>query len=171
MILQLYKTMDFKAITLIIDDQLMDVSEIPFPAVTIFSSFPHLAKLWHPELQSLDDFDVFDELHITEKGNFRPDMRQYEGMAHPVSRMAAISMVTGRYFDTAYTTRFRLNRTDHEKYLVEEVKKFSKVDWFRNQNGSFGKYFSAPFAETLTSRAIAFAFNLLDFDEMFDTQE
>lgn len=58
MILQLYRTMDFKAVTLIIDDQLMDVSEIPFPAVTIFGRFPSYMKLFYPKLESVDEFDM-----------------------------------------------------------------------------------------------------------------
>lgn len=49
MILQLYQTMDFKAVTLIIDDQVMDVSEIPFPAVTIFGRFPSVFEMWKPK--------------------------------------------------------------------------------------------------------------------------
>lgn len=38
--------MDFKAVTLVIDDQQMDVSEVPFPAVTIFGRFPSSWKLF-----------------------------------------------------------------------------------------------------------------------------
>lgn len=56
MVLQLHRTMDFKAVTLIIDDQVMDVFEVPFPAVTIFGSFPSIIKLWYPELKSMDEW-------------------------------------------------------------------------------------------------------------------
>lgn len=49
MILQLYQTMDFKAVTLVIDDQVMDVFEIPFPAVTIFGRFPSVFEMWKPK--------------------------------------------------------------------------------------------------------------------------
>lgn len=58
MILQLYRTMNFKAVTLIIDDQLMDVSEISFPAVTIFGRFPNVVKMRFPDFVSYDEYDL-----------------------------------------------------------------------------------------------------------------
>lgn len=63
-----------------------------------------------------------------------------------------------------------LNYTDHEKYIVEEIKSFSKLDGFRKNNGTFGKYFSAPFTETMTSRGVALSFNLLDSVELLNSQ-
>lgn len=50
MILQLNRTMDFKAVTVVIDDQLMDVSEIPFPAVTMYNAFPKVRQHWQSKL-------------------------------------------------------------------------------------------------------------------------
>lgn len=58
----------------------------------------------------------------------------------------------------------------HEKYIVEEAKTFSKIDWFKSQNASFGKVFSVPFAEILTGRSVGFTFNILDFDELLNNQ-
>lgn len=58
MILQLYRTMDFEAVTLITEDQQMDVSDIPFPAVTIFGRFPNIAKLRYLKYVSYDEFDL-----------------------------------------------------------------------------------------------------------------
>lgn len=63
-----------------------------------------------------------------------------------------------------------INFTDHEKYLVEEIKSFSKVEWFKKSKGSFGKRFNVPFAETLTAKGVAFTFNLLDFNELLNSQ-
>lgn len=63
-----------------------------------------------------------------------------------------------------------LNITDHERFIVEEIKSFSKVEWFRKHKGSFGKFSNAPFAEILTIRGAAFSFNLLDFDEMLNEE-
>lgn len=79
-------------------------------------------------------------------------------------------MITDSHFYYAYTARSLLNYTNHEKYIVEEVKKFSKTESFRNNSGSFGKLKSVPFAETLTKRSVAFTFNILDFDELLNTQ-
>lgn len=63
-----------------------------------------------------------------------------------------------------------INLTDHEKYLVEEMKSFSKVEWFKKSKGSFGKLFSVPFAETFTEKGVAFTFNILDFDELMNSE-
>lgn len=61
MILQLYLTMNFKAVSYVMED-LMDVSRIPFPAVTIFGRFP-------------------EEL-LADRGN----MTEYETVKHGASR-------------------------------------------------------------------------------------
>lgn len=81
-------------------------------------------------------------------------------------RIAAISKITNANYYIPF--RKYLNYTDHEKYIVEEIKKFSKIEWFRKSNGTFAKYFSAPFAETLAVRGAAFTFNIMDFDELLD---
>lgn len=64
MILRLYQTMDFKAVTLIIDDQQMDVSEVPFPAVTIFGRFSQAYELKNRKIESYADLG-FDNYHET----------------------------------------------------------------------------------------------------------
>lgn len=85
MIIQLYQTMDFKSVTLIIDDQLIDVSEIPFPAVTIFASFPSIFKPRYPELES---FDTFDFVSFTNPifHDYELDTSIFETLQHPTSR-------------------------------------------------------------------------------------
>lgn len=82
-------------------------------------------------------------------------------------------MAISLLIDAPYLSPFveYLNHTDYEKYIVEEIKALSKVKWFRNQNGSFGKSYNAPFAETLTSKGVAFTFNLLNSDDLINTQE
>lgn len=63
-----------------------------------------------------------------------------------------------------------MNFTDHEKFIVEEIKSaFSTAFWFKKQNGSFGVS-SVPFAEMLTKRGMAFTFNILDFDKLINMQ-
>lgn len=81
MILKLYRTMDFKAVNIIIDDQATDVSEIPFPAVTIFARFPNVFKLWNPEIQSLNDFREIAET------SDEVDMSLFDTFVHPTSRL------------------------------------------------------------------------------------
>lgn len=85
-----------------------------------------------------------------------------------VKRIAAISKLTATFYDMPFARH--LNYTDHEKYIVDEIRSFSKVDWFKENNGNFGKYFRAPFAETLTKRGVAFSFNLMDFEELLNSQ-
>lgn len=81
LILQLYQTMDFKAVTLMIDDQQMDVSEIPFPEITIFASFPNSWELGFFAIESLNtDYDY------TENDIFK-------GVAHPAARFEKISVL------------------------------------------------------------------------------
>lgn len=63
-----------------------------------------------------------------------------------------------------------INYTDHEEFIVDEMKSFSSVEWFKKQKGSFGKYFNAPFAEMLTERGFAFTFNVLSFDKLMNTR-
>lgn len=63
-----------------------------------------------------------------------------------------------------------LNFTDHEKYIVQEVKRFSTAEWFRQQKGSFASIFAVPFTEILTNRGVAFTFNILNFDEIITNQ-
>lgn len=83
-------------------------------------------------------------------------------------RVAAIGLISQPFFDDPY--KEYLNFTDHEKHIVEEVKKLSKVDWFRSNEGSFANFASVPFAEILTVRGVAFTFNILDFDELLNSQ-
>lgn len=92
MILRLHRTMDLKAVTLVIDDQLMDVSEIPFPAVTIFGSFPTVAKLRFPEMQSPEEFDYNADNLDTEREDYVPDVSEFETVAHPTSRFGNSSV-------------------------------------------------------------------------------
>lgn len=54
MIRQLYQKMDLTAIDILIDDRLMDVSEIPFPAVTIFGKLQSPYDLATPVLEEPD---------------------------------------------------------------------------------------------------------------------
>lgn len=63
------------------------------------------------------------------------------------------------------------NFTDHEKFIAAEVKALSKVAWFKNQTGSFGKISSVPFAEIVTKRSMAFTFNILDFEDLMNAEE
>lgn len=58
MILNLYQTMDFKAVTLIIDDKAMDVSQIPFPAVTISAIFKEVGNAWANDIKEFDEIDI-----------------------------------------------------------------------------------------------------------------
>lgn len=62
------------------------------------------------------------------------------------------------------------SKVDHEKYIVKEAKLFSRIEWFKNQNASFGKVFSVPFTEILTVRSVGFTFNILDFDDLMNNQ-
>lgn len=62
--------------------------------------------------------------------------------------MAAIYFLAKHYVDDIDQEYF--NYTDHEKNIVEDMKALYKVDWFKNQTGSFGDFSSGPFAETLT---------------------
>lgn len=94
MVLQLYRTMDFKAVTLVIDDQLMVVSKIPFPAVTISSSFPHMYKLWYPELRSIDEFDVASMYYGTVT---LPNMSQFETDEHPTSKYSKLKCLFSKF--------------------------------------------------------------------------
>lgn len=59
-----------------------------------------------------------------------------------------------------------LNFTDHEKHIVDEIRKLSQVEWFKNNVGRFGKDYSVPFAKTLTKRGVAFTFNMINFEEL-----
>lgn len=61
MILQLYRTIDFKSVMVNIDDP-MEVTEIPFPAVTVFGRFPSAFKIRFPEMQSSDELTHADFL-------------------------------------------------------------------------------------------------------------
>lgn len=80
MISQLYQTMDFKAVDIVIDDKLTHVSEIPFPAITIFGRLPSKWKLWFPKMQSFDEIDRIPR-HWSEV-----DMSLFEIFEHPTSR-------------------------------------------------------------------------------------
>lgn len=87
MVLQLYRTMDFKAISVTIDGQLEDESEIPFPAVTLFASFPHIYKLWNPKLQSIDEY-------YTTNSRDKPNISQFEKEEHPTSKYRKLKRLT-----------------------------------------------------------------------------
>lgn len=82
MTLQLYRTMDFKAITLIINDRAMDVSEIPFPAVTIFGSFPNVVKLWYPGIKSLDEYNFYTRKPKTKTDLAEHSTQKYTKLKH-----------------------------------------------------------------------------------------
>lgn len=62
------------------------------------------------------------------------------------------------------------NFTNYQKNFFREAKGFSRIEWMKNQKGSFGKIFSVPFAEIPTKRGMAFTFNILEFDELMNTQ-
>lgn len=83
--------------------------------------------------------------------------------------MAAITFI----IDIAYYSNFPeyFNYTSgYEKFMVKAMKQFSKPEWLRNQKGSFGKYFSVPFAEILTDRGFAFTFNIMDFQKLLNSE-
>lgn len=86
MIIQLHQAMDFKTITLIIDDRVIDVSEIPFPAVTIFSSFPNVFKLRYPELETFEVFDFISFSNPIFNDDYELDMSIFDNVEHPTSR-------------------------------------------------------------------------------------
>lgn len=87
MILQMYKSMDFKAVTVAIEGQPMDVSEIPFPAVTIFNRLSWRYHYWFPEalrndtkfLESTKFFDINGKIFLPNVSHFKPTQ-------HPTSR-------------------------------------------------------------------------------------
>lgn len=81
-------------------------------------------------------------------------------------RVAAIAFLVNGPYEIPF--EMHLNYTDHEKYIAEEIKAFSKFEWFRQQKGSFGKYYSAPFAEILMVRGLGFTFNIMDSEEMLN---
>lgn len=81
-------------------------------------------------------------------------------------RIAAIALITRSSYHFVYLRHF--NFTGHEKYIVKEAKKLSKIDWFRSSTGSFGEFYSIPFAEMLTKRGMAFSFNILAFDDLLN---
>lgn len=85
--------------------------------------------------------------------------------------MAAIIFLT-RSAPWYYHENFKqhVNYTDHEKYIVGEIRQLSKSEWFKRQTGRFGKMFSAPFAETLTNAGVGFTFNTLNDDELLNTE-
>lgn len=64
MIHNLYKTTDFKAVTLIIDDKLMNVAEIPFPAITFFGSFPRPSRILLPNLSDEEVIETRNEIYV-----------------------------------------------------------------------------------------------------------
>lgn len=61
-----------------------------------------------------------------------------------------------------------INYTDHEKYIVDEIRDLSKFEWFSKQSGIFGKFSSARFSEVLTEKGMAFTFNVMDCNEMMN---
>lgn len=85
-----------------------------------------------------------------------------------VHRIAAVTWIIGGIYHRPY--RNFMNYTDHEKHIVYEIKELSKVKWFRTHKGSFGKLYRVPFAEMLTKRGMAFAFNILDFDVLLNSE-
>lgn len=81
MILQLCRNVDFKAVTLVIDDQLLDVSEIPFPAVTIFNRFSYKYQFWMPD-------ELYDSLeYVEDTGSpFILNLSQFKPPENPTAR-------------------------------------------------------------------------------------
>lgn len=77
-ILQLYRTMDFKAVTLLINDKLMEVSEIPFPAITIFGRFSNEWKLMYPYVNSI--------VKLHSRPHKPPNMTEIIGVEHPCAK-------------------------------------------------------------------------------------
>lgn len=64
-----------------------------------------------------------------------------------------------------------LNLTGHESHIVEKMKLYSQLEWFKRQEGSFSKSFGVPFAEVLTTRCFGFTFNSLGSNDLFHTNE
>lgn len=83
-----------------------------------------------------------------------------------ISRYAAVLYIS----ENGYIYGSAGQYEDHEKYIVEEAKGFSKIEWFKSQNASFAKNFSVAFAEILTKRSVGFTFNILKFDDLLNNQ-
>lgn len=85
-----------------------------------------------------------------------------------IHRLAAVTLLTSQNFLQGY--KHVADYTDYEKYIVDEIRKFSQIGWFRNQTGNFGSIYSAPFSEILSKRSMAFTFNIMDFDQLMNKQ-
>lgn len=57
--------------------------------------------------------------------------------------------------------------TDYEHKIVPLIRTRSKIDWFRNQTGSWNDLYQVPFAEVLTSRGFGFAFNVMNSSDIY----
>lgn len=96
MILQLHRTTDLNAVTLVIDDRLMDVSEIPFPAVTIHGRFTNYYKLYFPYIHShIEIVRSFANWEVRLPG-FKPNMSQFETTQHPTSKYSKLNFCAAR---------------------------------------------------------------------------
>lgn len=66
---------------------------------------------------------------------------------------------------------YYFNHSDYADVIVSTLKNQSKLQWFSQQSGSWNKAYKAPFAELLTSRGFGFSFNILDFAELYRSDE
>lgn len=63
------------------------------------------------------------------------------------------------------------NFTGHEKDIVSAIKTISRIDWMRNQTGSFREIFDVPFSEILTSRGYGFSFNIMEARDLLNINQ
>ena len=54
---------------------------------------------------------------------------------------------------------------------VEYIKKSSSIDWFKEQFSLWNHFYAPKFAELVTRRGIAFSFNMLSSEELFNSKE
>ena len=55
--------------------------------------------------------------------------------------------------------------------IIEIAKNYTRNSWFKEQYGSWNSEFSVPFAEILTRRGYAFAFNVINSSDLYNTNE
>lgn len=51
--------------------------------------------------------------------------------------------------------------------LVQKMRKYYQIDWFKNQTATWNTHYKPVFAEVLTRRGYGFAFNALPVEKLF----
>lgn len=70
-----------------------------------------------------------------------------------------------------YCSRKNFKALNYEKEAFQEMFGLSKAAWFKkNHNGSFGRFYSVPFAENWMEEAFAYTFNVLDSGELLNAE-